>query len=118
MHARRPHLDRLRGQASRPVGLQARLGLKPTHSPGENKLIRTINLLVFCTLWIGFSSTARANQIYELQVQRDVPAKMRDGVVLRADVYRPKAEGRFPVILVRTPYDKKAYGVDFGLRAA
>lgn len=30
---------------------------------------------------------------------------MRDGVVLRADVYRP-AEGRWPVLLKRTPYDK------------
>jgi putative CocE/NonD family hydrolase len=32
---------------------------------------------------------------------------MRDGVVLRADVYRPKAAGRFPVLLERTPYDKR-----------
>ena len=31
---------------------------------------------------------------------------MRDGVTLRADVYRPKADGKFPVILTRTPYDK------------
>ncbi|MDG6926779.1 MAG: hypothetical protein JRN09_09540, partial [Nitrososphaerota archaeon] len=31
---------------------------------------------------------------------------MRDGVTLYADVYRPNAEGKFPVILMRTPYDK------------
>ena len=31
---------------------------------------------------------------------------MRDGVTLRADIYRPKADGKFPVILTRTPYDK------------
>jgi putative CocE/NonD family hydrolase len=30
---------------------------------------------------------------------------MRDGVTLSADVYRPDAPGKFPVILVRTPYD-------------
>jgi putative CocE/NonD family hydrolase len=42
---------------------------------------------------------------------------MRDGVTLRADIYRPKAEGKFPVLLERTPYDKRG-GVDFGLKAA
>ena len=31
---------------------------------------------------------------------------MRDGVALRADIYRPKAQGKFPVLLQRTPYDK------------
>ena len=31
---------------------------------------------------------------------------MRDGVTLSADVYRPSADGRFPVILTRTPYLK------------
>src|SRR5579862_743852 len=59
-----------------------------------------------------------AAQVYELKVQRGVPAKMRDGVVLRSDIYRPEAQGKFPVILERTPYDKKDYGVDFALRAA
>lgn len=31
---------------------------------------------------------------------------MRDGTILRADVYRPDAPGEFPVLLCRTPYDK------------
>ncbi len=30
----------------------------------------------------------------------------RDGVKLRADIYRPAGEGTFPVLLTRTPYDK------------
>ncbi|MDV6212741.1 CocE/NonD family hydrolase [Rhodococcus erythropolis] len=37
----------------------------------------------------------------------DVPVTMRDGVVLRADVYRPAGEGPWPVLLMRTPYDKQ-----------
>jgi putative CocE/NonD family hydrolase len=41
-----------------------------------------------------------------VQVQSDVPARMRDGVVLRADVYRPDGPGPFPVLLTRTPYGK------------
>jgi putative CocE/NonD family hydrolase len=38
--------------------------------------------------------------------QYDVPMKTRDGVLLRADVYRPNTPDKFPVILMRTPYDK------------
>ncbi len=39
-------------------------------------------------------------------IERGVAMKTRDGVVLRADIYRPGAEGKYPVLLQRTPYDK------------
>src|SRR5713226_3666858 len=58
-----------------------------------------------------------AAEKYDVTVERNVPAKMRDGVTLRADIYRPKADGKFPVLLVRTPYDKTGT-IGFGLRAA
>jgi predicted acyl esterase len=38
----------------------------------------------------------------------DVAMRMRDGTVLRADVWRPKGPGRFPVLLQRFPYDKRS----------
>jgi putative CocE/NonD family hydrolase len=38
--------------------------------------------------------------------QSDVPATMRDGTVLRADVYRPRTTDPVPVILMRTQYGK------------
>jgi putative CocE/NonD family hydrolase len=41
-----------------------------------------------------------------ITIELDVPVPMRDGVVLRADVYRPAGAGPFPVIVARTPYDK------------
>ena len=63
------------------------------------------------------AATAMAAERYEVTVEHGVLAKMRDGVTLRADIYRPKAEGQFPVLLERTPYDKRG-GVDFGLKAA
>ena len=59
----------------------------------------------------------RRRSISEIAVEHGVPAKMRDGVTLRADIYRPKADGQYPVILQRTPYDKSG-GVDFGHRGA
>ena len=43
---------------------------------------------------------------------------MRDGVVLRADVSRPSAEGRFPTLVYRTPYDRKRASEDEVAKAA
>ncbi|NVN11717.1 CocE/NonD family hydrolase [Nguyenibacter vanlangensis] len=40
--------------------------------------------------------------------QADVPAKMRDGTILRADIYRPDSTAPVPVILMRTQYGKDA----------
>ncbi|HET8911880.1 MAG TPA: CocE/NonD family hydrolase [Ktedonobacteraceae bacterium] len=42
----------------------------------------------------------------QIVVDYDVPATMRDGVVLRANIFRPAAEGRWPVLLTRLPYGK------------
>lgn len=42
----------------------------------------------------------------EPRVDRDVAVPMRDGAVLRADLYRPAGDGRFPVLVFRTPYGK------------
>jgi hypothetical protein len=39
-------------------------------------------------------------------VERDVEVAMRDGVVLRADVYRPQGDVPYPAVLNRTPYDR------------
>jgi uncharacterized protein len=43
---------------------------------------------------------------YTVKVQRHLPMRTRDGVTLYADVYRPEAPGKFPVLVCRTPYDK------------
>jgi len=37
----------------------------------------------------------------------NVAVAMRDGVVLRADVWLPKADGKFPTLVYRTPYGKQ-----------
>ncbi len=39
-------------------------------------------------------------------IERNVPCRLRDGVILYADVYRPEAPDPLPVILMRVPYDK------------
>lgn len=42
----------------------------------------------------------------EIIIQKDVPAEMRDGTTLVADVYRPAQVGEYPVLLTRLPYGK------------
>ena len=37
---------------------------------------------------------------------RNQMVPMRDGVKLAIDVFRPEGDGRFPVVLCQTPYDK------------
>src|SRR5688500_7435583 len=37
---------------------------------------------------------------------RDQPTPMRDGTILRTDLYLPDGEGPWPVLLERTPYNK------------
>jgi uncharacterized protein len=56
---------------------------------------------------VGLSARCvRAQQSYAVIAQNGVAMKTRDGVTLYSDIYRPKADGKFPVILMRTPYDK------------
>ena len=39
-------------------------------------------------------------------MEYDVPVRVRDGVVLRADIYRPTDGGPYSTLIVRTPYSK------------
>ena len=70
-----------------------------------------IFLLTAACLFSGKHIAAQGSAAYESPetiVQHDVPMKTRDGVTLYADIYRPKSTDKFPVILMRTPYDKSA----------
>jgi len=63
--------------------------------------------------------SARPAQFPKVFVERDVPIKMSDGVVLYANVVHPAnaagtaVAGRFPVLLTQTPYNKIATGLNF-----
>jgi putative CocE/NonD family hydrolase len=46
---------------------------------------------------------------YDIKFEYQVDIPMRDGVKLRANIWRPNAEGRFPVIYVFTPYDNTVW---------
>ena len=62
------------------------------------------------------ADAAAGSAAAECVVEREVMVPMRDGIRLATDVYRPAAggrplDGRLPVILVRTPYDKRGTAV-------
>src|SRR3954471_3959259 len=52
--------------------------------------------------WTPYDRPAQFAEV----VDKDVPVTMSDGTVLRADVHRPDAAGKFPVLLTQTPYNK------------
>src|SRR5580765_2969446 len=75
-------------------------------------------LFLFCLLSALQGST---REQYPVRVESGVSVKMRDGVILRGDIYRPDTDGKFPVLLQRTPYRRAVtwgYDVDFSQRAA
>ena len=51
---------------------------------------------------------------YGTTVERDAECVLPDGVVLRADVYRPAHEASLPVLLMRMPYGKTTGGANWG----
>jgi putative CocE/NonD family hydrolase len=52
------------------------------------------------------TTLSRSEATHRVVIEKDVPMRTRDGVTLYADIYRPDAPGRFPVLAMRTPYDK------------
>ena len=57
-------------------------------------------------LLVGLAALTGCTSTVRVHVDRDVAVPMRDGVVLRADIYRPSGDGKFPVLVFRTPYGK------------
>jgi len=63
--------------------------------------------------WRVHSALGRAKSTDEDVRQTDVAVPMRDGVLLRADVWLPRAEGQFPTLVYRTPYGKHDAGKEW-----
>lgn len=68
--------------------------------------------LVVAVVYVRGAKSSFQNRInnYALTgrvMMKNVEVPMRDGVVLRADVWLPRADGRFPTLVYRTPYGKE-----------
>jgi uncharacterized protein len=63
--------------------------------------------LAVLVIALALGGAARAALAAEPVSERDLSIKMRDGVALKADLFRPAGEGRFPTLVYRTPYGRK-----------
>ena len=79
-------------------------------------IVRVAVVLAIAILADSFGGDFVAAETYGVVFERNVKVVMRDGVVLRDDIYRPQAEGKFTVLLQRTPYDRRNF--EFGLKGA
>ncbi|MGB3861837.1 MAG: CocE/NonD family hydrolase [Candidatus Aminicenantaceae bacterium] len=78
----------------------------------EIRLRNFCHLFFFCFLILSGIAYSE-NLPYEVTIEKGVPNVMRDGIRLFSNIYRPDAEGKFPAILIRTPYNKDRYGMDY-----
>ena len=76
---------------------------------------RKLYLLAFTALSLS-ASVFGQSAAPQMLIERNVVLKTRDGVALNADIYRP-GEGKYPVLLARTPYNKDN-SAEFAERAA
>ena len=62
---------------------------------------------IISSLLLGLLAAGDARaQTCDAIIDFNAAVRMRDGVVLRADVFRPRGEGKYPVIVFRTPYNR------------
>lgn len=76
-------------------------------------MLRTSFAALLCavsTIALPTAIQAQATQAstghHAVKIEQNVRVPMRDGVELVADVYRPEAPGTYPVLVLRTPYNK------------
>lgn len=61
--------------------------------------------------WQSSAPATSAQPTDTIKIEFNQRVRMRDGIELSAAVYRPDAAGRFPVILLRTPYNKNGHNI-------
>jgi putative CocE/NonD family hydrolase len=119
-HGRRALVSEPRsGRGSRPApGPRPGGGIRLAPWLGTVLLIVAASLLSACrsTPWdLASAGLGLAEPQFTPVVDRDIMIPMRDGIRLAADRYRPRQDGRYPAIVIRTPYGKRnpVYGYDF-----
>ncbi len=84
-----------------------------------NSLRMLLRLAVLIVLLSpGHRLRGQSEPHYQVVLSRDVMVAMRDGVKLATDIYRPAVngapvEGKFPTLLMRTPYNKTTRATGF-----
>ncbi len=75
--------------------------------------MRTVSfgLVVLLFAWSGaaLAQVLKSEPTFEVIIDENVMVPMSDGTLMAVDVYRPDAEGKFPTLLERTPYNKSNF---------
>jgi len=69
-------------------------------------VIKSARTILFLLILLLPLTIVVAEKTFEVDVRTEVKIPMRDGVELSANIFLPKAKGKFPVILIRSPYGK------------
>ncbi len=70
----------------------------------SKRLVSMLYLSVTCLLL--WPLVAVGEDSYQVEVRAEVSVPMRDGVQLSTNLFLPRAEGKWPVLLMRSPYGK------------
>jgi predicted acyl esterase len=70
---------------------------------GEQYMRINRQCLVVILGFLTLTGSVYAGEKYSVKVETNVAMKTRDGINLRADIYRPEAPGNFPVIPAANP---------------
>ena len=83
------------------VGLVGLALVSPTGLSGQQTAGQATDI-------VHYDEAKLSKPTYGVRMEHNVLVPMRDGVRLSVDIYRPDADGTFPVILVRTPYNNNS----------
>ncbi len=67
---------------------------------------KSARIILILSALLSTWTIVAAQQSPDVEVRTEVKIPMRDGVELSANIFLPKAEGKYPVILIRSPYGK------------
>jgi putative CocE/NonD family hydrolase len=101
------------GEAKRSPGylkIYAEMGSRS--NPGKNFIRMTMAMILssFCLTSSPCLAQEASRPVYQVIEELGVKVTMRDGIRLSTDIYRPDAPGKFPGLLLRTPYGNGGMG--------
>jgi putative CocE/NonD family hydrolase len=67
---------------------------------------KSARVILLLSILLSPQAILAGKTAFEVEVRADAKIPMRDGVELSANIFLPKAQGQFPVILMRSPYGK------------
>ena len=76
------------------------------------KLIADSLLIILFLMICSVTTFSQTTGLFRVVIDKDVSVRMRDGISLSADVYRPVSDEKFPVLVERTPYDRNGEAAD------